>query len=298
MTVFPLDTPKRGLPYVLLSEALDSGQLKISEVSDRGSVPVVKVTNRGSKPVLMIDGEELVGYKQNRMLNSTVLVPPHSTIDVPVSCIERARWNSVSGRFRVGEMPHMTLRRMKARQVAKGLRTHGTRDSDQSAVWEEVSRIQLRYGVSSQTEALHDVFDARRVELDGYAKALKVNAKGVAICVNGKVKMVEVFDKKSTLKKMLPKLIRGAAVDAMVVQEEVYVEPSKKDVEAFWQMVRRGRWGNSIPLASRPTCESRGRCSSELVSFTRRRSCTWSCSSERGGSPERGREGLGGTIIA
>ncbi|MFQ6107780.1 MAG: ARPP-1 family domain-containing protein [Thermoplasmata archaeon] len=146
MTVFPLDTSSRGHPYVLLSDALESGQVEITEVSEGGAVPVVRVTNRDSKPVLMIDGEELVGCKQNRMLNSTILVPARSTIDVPVSCIERSRWNYTSGRFRNGVMPPTTLLGMKAKQVASELRARGAHDSDQSAgEWNAYRTIRVRW---------------------------------------------------------------------------------------------------------------------------------------------------------
>ena len=36
------------------------------------------------------NGEELVGAKQDRILNTTILVASHSTIVIPVSCVEQA----------------------------------------------------------------------------------------------------------------------------------------------------------------------------------------------------------------
>src|SRR5262245_47495266 len=59
--------------YILLDEAIDQGALLIREVSADGSVPDLQVTNSADRPVLIIDGEELVGAKQNRVLNLTVL---------------------------------------------------------------------------------------------------------------------------------------------------------------------------------------------------------------------------------
>jgi hypothetical protein len=39
----------------------------------------------------VLDSEELVGAKQNRVLNLSILVPAHSTTVVPVSCVEAGR---------------------------------------------------------------------------------------------------------------------------------------------------------------------------------------------------------------
>jgi hypothetical protein len=47
-------------------------------VSEGGSVPHLLFINDAMRPVLLLDGEELVGAKQNRVLNLTVLAaaPP------------------------------------------------------------------------------------------------------------------------------------------------------------------------------------------------------------------------------
>jgi len=53
----------------------------------------------------IIDVQELVGAKQNRILNTDVLVPAKSTRDVPVSCVERGRWGYKSRHFTPGGSP-------------------------------------------------------------------------------------------------------------------------------------------------------------------------------------------------
>jgi hypothetical protein len=80
--------------YQTLREALAAGTLRVTEVSEGGSVPRLSAVNDGDKAVLILDGEELVGAKQNRIANLTILVPAKRTIPIPVSCVEAGRWRS------------------------------------------------------------------------------------------------------------------------------------------------------------------------------------------------------------
>jgi hypothetical protein len=51
-------------------------------------LPQHMVVNRANKPVLLIDGEELAGAKQNRVLNTSILIKEVSETKIPVSCTE------------------------------------------------------------------------------------------------------------------------------------------------------------------------------------------------------------------
>jgi hypothetical protein len=48
--------------------------LKITELNDSGAVPQLKVMNNAELPVLILDGEELMGAKQNRIVNTSILL--------------------------------------------------------------------------------------------------------------------------------------------------------------------------------------------------------------------------------
>ena len=100
MTIFPLLNGDSGsADYLTLDEALGRGLVQITEVSAQGSVPELKLKNESNEPVLLLDGEELIGAKQNRVLNLTILAPPKRTIIIPVSCVEAGRWSSRSAKF-------------------------------------------------------------------------------------------------------------------------------------------------------------------------------------------------------
>src|SRR5262245_55208960 len=79
------------LDYELASHAIAAGSLTVTEISEGGSVPNLQVDNKGPRPVLFIDGEELQGAKQNRILNTTVLIAANSKTNIPVSCVEQGR---------------------------------------------------------------------------------------------------------------------------------------------------------------------------------------------------------------
>jgi|GEM_PF-2145368 len=62
------------LNYLTLDEALAKDLIDVVEVSQGGSVPELKVVNNSDRMVLILDGEELVGAKQNRIVNTTILI--------------------------------------------------------------------------------------------------------------------------------------------------------------------------------------------------------------------------------
>ncbi len=48
--------------------------------------------NHADIDALILDGTELRGAKQNRMVNITIIVGKHSEAPIPVSCVEQGRW--------------------------------------------------------------------------------------------------------------------------------------------------------------------------------------------------------------
>ena len=84
LSVFPLFTDVRGdVDYVMSDSAIGNATLLIEEVDQAGSVPDLLVENKGDVRVLLLEGEELIGAKQNRILNTSVLIAAHSKIKIP-----------------------------------------------------------------------------------------------------------------------------------------------------------------------------------------------------------------------
>lgn len=82
-----------SVPFLGLEEALARNAIEITEKDEAGSVPELLVNNKSEFDVIIFEGEQLIGAKQNRILNTTVIVPAGSTIVMPVSCVEEGRWS-------------------------------------------------------------------------------------------------------------------------------------------------------------------------------------------------------------
>jgi len=223
LTMFPLFGPAVTDPgYLVMDDALSTGKLKITEVSGGGSVPEVKVVNRLDLPVLILDGEELVGAKQNRVANLTILSPARKEIRIPVSCVEEGRWHHTSDEFAVAQtVVFAAARARKARDVSIALdATRGrSRRSDQGAVWKSIADRIERLGVPSDTYAMDDVFDVMEERIKEYGEGFKPMRGQIGACfaIGGTVVGLELFDTPSTFGKLAPKLVRSYALDALGV---------------------------------------------------------------------------------
>jgi hypothetical protein len=200
LSVFPLFAEaSRTVVYRLSHDALAQGSATVEEVSEAGSVPALLVENKGEVRVLFLEGEELVGAKQNRVLNTSVLVAAHSKLKIPVSCVEQGRWRYKSKYFTSsGSHSPSKLRRTLKASVSRSLKDGRGYSSNQGEVWMEVAALQASQGVTSGTSAMSDTFAADvRAE---YARRLKYveGASGLAVAVGNKVVTVDLFDKAAT----------------------------------------------------------------------------------------------------
>jgi hypothetical protein len=113
--------------------------------------------------VLIIDGEELVGAKQNRIVNTTILVPGDSTIVIPVSCVEQGRWSYKSPVFSSEDrIMSSNLRAMKSKQVNYSVREERSFQSDQGAIWHEISNKAKRHDAPSPSMNMGEIYEKEK----------------------------------------------------------------------------------------------------------------------------------------
>jgi hypothetical protein len=220
ITIVPLVAPVDGaVQYNTLGEALATPDFVISEVSTAGSVPDLLVANRARKCVLLIDGEELAGAKQNRVLNTSILLKELSETKIPVSCTEQRRWSYTSKLFsESGHMMAHKTRSYKTSSVHSSLESSGTHRSNQGQVWANIAELQMKAGVKSLTSAMSDVYKAREVELRGCDEVFKpvANQVGLVAFIGGTPVGAELVSLTGAYAKLHPKLVRSYTLEALV----------------------------------------------------------------------------------
>ncbi len=214
--------PGAPLAYATLDDGLASGLLEVTEVAASGSVPTLKVTNKGDAPAFLMAGEQLSGGKQNRVLNASILVAPHSELPIPVSCVERGRWAYRSAKFgSAGSSSHSHLRKLMHSHATLSYRAEGKPSSRQGEVWQEVDRKMAETGSHSDTMVLQKVYEDTENDLALVTEQLPApeGASGVVFAYGGRIAGFDLFDQPATLAKLWPKLVRAYAVDARAEEE-------------------------------------------------------------------------------
>jgi hypothetical protein len=220
LTLFPFlrRNPQTALDYLLLEDGIAQGKVRVSELQGHGSVPELQVANFADLPVLLVDGEELIGAKQNRVLNLTILVPAKSTISVPVSCVEAGRWKMTTPCFQ--NAPHIMYSRARGdrvSQVTQSMRFTGTRTSDQTAVWDDIAEKAASLRASSPTGAMSAIYERHASSIEEFARAFASHdgQHGLAFAIGDDVGGLDIFDHSEVLRRFFPKLIRSYALDAL-----------------------------------------------------------------------------------
>ncbi|MEN8133320.1 MAG: DUF6569 family protein [Pseudomonadota bacterium] len=241
LTVFPLfGNASMDADYLMLDEALEQEQARVVEVSESGSVPDLRFDNLGDRKVLLVDGDELIGAKQNRIINLTILVPAHTQIEIPVSCVEAGRWSHRSDEFSsAGRNMYARARASKMEQVSACMKVSGDHYSDQSAVWEDIADRSSDLDVSSLTGSMSDLYEQHEERLGAFRKAFMVqdDQVGAVFVVNGQVHGLEYFNSPRPFSQYLDKLVGSYAIEAMLDRGEKTGPVSDDTVTAFLNRV-------------------------------------------------------------
>ncbi len=215
--VFPLIQSNGHDPsYALIDDLLDSGQAEITEINDGGSVPTIAVRNHAGIDALILDGTELRGAKQNRMVNVTVIVGKGTDTPIPVSCVEQGRWAYRDRYFRSAKRTVASkLRNLKAHMVKEYLAKEHRAATDQGEVWDQVDAYMKGADVHSRTGAMDDAFAARQGDIDAFVDRLRqIDAYGAVVAINGEIIALDLVDHRKTFRALWESLLRGYAMDA------------------------------------------------------------------------------------
>ena len=237
--VFPLfSSLNESSPLLELDEALAKGLVEVTEVSDGGSVPQLNVINTSPRDLIIYDGQQLIGAKQNRTVNITVVVEANSTLPIPVSCVEQRRWRYTSPSFASSaQFSYPSMRRSTHSEVTRSRESSGSSDANQSRVWQDISAKAARMDVFSDTMSMSDIYESQAPESEVLKQAFKVEKQqvGYMAFIKGGFAGCDLFGSTDVCRGQMEKLLRGYYLDSLdkgVAFEGVAVEEIFREVRA------------------------------------------------------------------
>jgi len=177
LSLFPIWQPAQPRPAIQLADELSVSvrELQVPKV------PWLQVT-AAELPVLLLEGDVLVGGRQDRFVLRSTLLAPWQPSEVEVRCVEQERWH--------GEGEHVAGSR-RATSYVRG-------NPEQGEVWERVAQEQQRAAGPPNTDGLE--------MLPGQC--------GVLIGIGGRARLMELFSDAAMLGQAWRRILEAAARDA------------------------------------------------------------------------------------
>lgn len=227
LAVFPVFGPTARQEYVAFAQGRER-RVRIVEREGRASVNELVIENATDIPVLLYEGEEVLGAQQNRIFDVSVLVAAGSKLEVPVSCVERGRWDSSQHTDELTpsqQSAYPELRRMKssskARRIRERLAAVTEAYADQSAVWSSVEAKSERHGIHSPSDAMSDIYEGRHAALDEIRDAIRLydGQAGAIAAIEGHLVVLDSVSRPEVFAALHGPLVEGYALDALEAPE-------------------------------------------------------------------------------
>ncbi len=231
--------------YLTLKRGIRAGFVEITEC-EVSTVGTVLARNNASIPLVLIDGDEIVGAKQNRIMNRSLIIPPKTTMSVSVSCTEQGRWhygrpginyrpiNDYSNEsgfdmndesYDVNQDEHFNeYRNFDCSDFAADFSTRSNKsralfeDRDcQSTVWNSINELENKTSYKSRTSALNDNYVHHRVKHNEYLRHFRIEygQSGAIFIINGQIKGFELFPNPSIYQDYHEKILRSYIMEAV-----------------------------------------------------------------------------------
>ncbi|NWF51102.1 MAG: hypothetical protein HXY49_11245 [Ignavibacteriaceae bacterium] len=221
---FVSDKPD-SFEYIFGPDAIARNLIEISEINQSGIVNNICYVNHSEYFIFFTDGDVIIGAKQNRVFNTSVLLAPKSKTNIPVSCVEQGRWHYSASKFTASDFSIPSgMRAEKVKDVSDNLKSSKKYYANQGKVWSEVAKYSERFNVHSNTFDYGEIFNQRRYDLDKFLAGFQCSrgANGMAVFINNKFLSIDIFNRTDIFAKYFPKLLKGVALDAFHLPESRY----------------------------------------------------------------------------
>jgi hypothetical protein len=170
--------------------------------------------NNTQEYLLLTDADVLTGARQNRIINKSVLLAPHSKTIINVSCIERLRWHYTERNFSNPQaVADPGMRREKASTMSERKQIHDERfRGTQGIVWERVHEMMSMENFDNKTESYSDLLQFRMEKKGKKFPKCEPEAEcsGLAVLIDGKVTCIDLFGNEEVYRYYFP-LLRDSA---------------------------------------------------------------------------------------
>ena len=228
---------KNNNKYLSFSEAIAKNQVQISEVNKEGLLTKLSVSNKSSDNIIILNGELIIGtqIRQDRIVDSTVLIPGYATVLINTFCGEQYRWSPrLSNKISTSESLYFSSGR------ANNAADINTKLSKQCRIWSEISEKISDFNVKSFTNSVDQIYKKKKVNVEEIVNFFKIpsEAVGVALGINHQLVNIDIFSNNCMLQIYLPKIIRSIALDSFKkINKKSYLK--KKEVHRFLRQIHQ-----------------------------------------------------------
>ena len=236
-TFFLSSIEKNNNKYLSFSEAIAKNQVQISEVNKEGLLTKLSVSNKSSDNIIILNGELIIGtqIRQDRIVDSTVLIPGYATVLINTFCGEQYRWSPrLSNKISTSESLYFSSGR------ANNAADINTKLSKQCRIWSEISEKISDFNVKSFTNSVDQIYKKKKVNVEEIVNFFKIpsEAVGVVLGINNQLVNIDIFSNNCMLQIYLPKIIRSIALDSFKkISKRSYLK--KKDVHRFLRQIHQ-----------------------------------------------------------
>ena len=165
---------------------LKKKQVEATEIDENGVVNNIKVKNNSPNFLILHDGEIIVGAKQNRTIDKSVILKPRETRNVDVLCVEKGRWS-----FRNHEFSQHNSKLSPEIRFSKDTVKNYNK---QNTVWNEIDKIYTENNQYSNTSDFCEFKEENSELVIEKIKSKIFNDRYNGILVaNNKISFIETF---------------------------------------------------------------------------------------------------------
>jgi hypothetical protein len=188
LTVIPIvanTVPASPTKYITLEAGMARHLVGVRELGE-WQVDTVRIKNKSREPVLAMSGELIVDALQDRVIARDTIIPPHSSANVNVRCVEQNRERGERTFHPGNALAELDLRQVVVQQ-------------SQPQVWAQVDQINARLGLSPPTKTYRQAAQAqpadRASSLVQQLAALPERDRmvGLAVAIDGQIMAIDRF---------------------------------------------------------------------------------------------------------